>query len=223
MTSPEWSFHGQAVLFDLDGTLVDSGASVLRAWTWIADELGIAFSRFVPYLHGIPADEVLATVVPELSRAEARAWALRLNERQAEDVEDVWAIPGAEVLLDALPTSRWAVVTSGDLRLASARIAAAGLPRPRVLVTADDVDAGKPSPQPFLLGAANLDARPTRCLVVEDSPAGVRSGLAAGMTVLGILTSSPGLDGAAHEVTDLTGCAIDADRLGLRFTVRTSS
>jgi sugar-phosphatase len=203
------------VLFDLDGTLVDSGASVVRAWQWVADQLERPFSLFAPYVHGIPADQVFETVVPEVSGAQRADLVERMLSRQAEDTVDVFAIPGALDALDALPTPRWAIVTSGDLRLASSRIEAAGLPRPRVLITADDVQLGKPHPAPYLLAAARLRAEPGRCLVVEDAPAGVQAAAAATMTVLGVLTSASRLAGVAHAVGDLTAANFTADRLGV--------
>jgi mannitol-1-/sugar-/sorbitol-6-phosphatase len=214
-----WSWFGDAVLFDLDGTLVNSEASVVRAWHWASAELDVPFSTFVPFMHGIPAGEAITRAVPRLSAAEVIELAEQLNTRQAEDSSDVVATPGALKALDELPSTRWAIVTSGDRRLATARIRAAGLPAPRVLVTADDVQTGKPDPEPYLHGARLLGVQPGRCLVVEDAPAGVESARNAGMVVLGVLTSSANLAGAAAEVADLTHCTWQADRIGLRLEV----
>ena len=134
------------------------------------------------------------------------------------DSDDVRAMPGAIRLLDGLPSSRWAIVTSGDQRLATTRIRAAGLPMPRELVTSQDVTAGKPNPAPYLLAASRLGYPPARCLVVEDAPAGVESGRAAGMHVVGVLTSSPALPETSHQVDDLTSVVIEVDRLGVRVS-----
>jgi mannitol-1-/sugar-/sorbitol-6-phosphatase len=210
-----WNWSGEAVLFDLDGTLVDSGASVVRAWQAVAEELSVPFNRFVPYLHGIPADQVLQTVMPSLRAAERSELAVRMNAQQADDTFDVTAIPGALAALDGLPTKRWAIVTSGDLRLATSRIKAAGLPLPRVLVTADDVCAGKPDPEPYLAAATRLGIDRSRALVVEDAVAGVESGRAAGMPVLGVLTSAETLSGVGYQVADLTEVFFEADRVGV--------
>jgi len=213
-----WSWYGEAVLFDLDGTLVDSGTAVLRNWHRVANELGVPFSEFAPYLHGIPTEQVLRIVLPNWDEAELRAFAARQLIREAADSDDVRAVSGAIGLLDGLPSNRWAIVTSGDRRLATTRIRAAGLPMPRVLVTSEDVNAGKPDPAPYLLAASRLGYPPARCLVVEDAPAGVESGRAAGMQVVGVLTSSPALPETSHEVDDLTSVVIEVDRLGVRVS-----
>ncbi len=161
-----------AVLFDLDGTLVDSSASVLRAWYRVAAALAIPFAEFEPYVHGIPAPDVFALVAPDLAPADVRDMTEQMLAAQALD-RDVQTTPGALAALAAVPANRWAIVTSGDRRLASARIAAAGLPVPQILVTSDDVDAGKPDPACYLLAAVNCGVEPRRCLVIEDAPAGV--------------------------------------------------
>jgi mannitol-1-/sugar-/sorbitol-6-phosphatase len=206
-----------AVLFDLDGTLVDSTASVLRAWAAVAAELGVPLAEFEPYMHGIPGTQVLATVLPAMPRDEARALSARMNADQARDTDGVHPTPGAVAALGGLPPTRWAIVTSGDRRLATARIAAAGLPRPHVLVTSDDVRAGKPDPECYLVAAARLDRAPARCLVVEDAPAGVAAGRAAGMPVLGVLTTYRDLD-ADMTTPNLSTVDIRADDGGIRVT-----
>ncbi len=210
------NFAGDAVLFDLDGTLVDSSASVLRAWHRVAIALNIPFSAFEPYVHGIPAPEVFATVAPGLSPHEARRLSDEMLVAQAADT-DVTPTPGALAVLRTLPTLRWAIVTSGDLRLALARIAAAGLPMPQVLVTSDDVDTGKPDPACYLIAASRLGFRPDRCLVVEDAPAGVQAGLAAGIPVLGVLSTYPQLEATA-TVPSLSTVDIRAAAAGIRVT-----
>lgn len=212
-------FAVEAVLFDLDGTLVDSTASVRRAWAAIADELGMPLAEFEPYMHGIPGPQVFAAVLPAMPRDEARALATRMNAEQAVDTDGVRAMPGAAAALRGLAPSRWAIVTSGDRRLATARIAAAGLPMPQVLVTSDDVRAGKPDPECYLVAASRLGHRPAQCLVVEDAPAGVTAGRAAGMPVLGVLTTYRHLD-ADVTAPDLSTVDIHADGSGLRVVER---
>ena len=212
-------FAGDAVLCDLDGTLVDSSASVLRAWHRVSAELGIPFAAFEPYVHGIPAPEVFATVAPQLSAADVAAISERMLAEQADDTDGVTATPGASAALSALPPTRWAIATSGDRRLATARIAAAGLDAPRVLVTSDDVRAGKPDPECYLLAAARLGFPPARCLVVEDAPAGVSAGAAAGMPVLGVLTTYTDLV-APMTVPDLSTVDIRLGEKGVRVIAR---
>lgn len=215
VASLSWDWYGSAVLFDMDGTLVDSGDSVVRAWRWVADELEQPFIRVAPFIHGIPADQVLARVAPEVSPARRAELVQAMLDRQCSDTLDVTAVPGALAALDALPTARWAVVTPATMELALARIRAAGLPLPRVLITAELTTVGKPSPEPFLAGAQRLGVEIERCLVVEDSPAGVAAGRAAGAAVLGVLTTGEGLDGVAFEISDLSEAEFEADRRGV--------
>lgn len=206
-----------AVLFDLDGTLVDSWASVLRAWHRVAAALAIPFAEFEPYVHGIPAPEVFALVAPDLAPADVLDVTEQMLAAQARD-RDVRPTPGALEALGALPADRWAIVTSGDRRLASARIAAAGLPVPQVLVTSDDVDSGKPDPACYLLAAAECGAEPARCVVIEDAPAGVAAGHAAGMTVLGLRTTYPELD-APYLAADLRDVHLRANGRGVSVSI----
>lgn len=208
------------MLFDMDGTLVDSGASVLRAWRWAAAELDQPFSAFAPYVHGIPAAQVLELVVPSIEPGLRDSLAAAMLARQSSDTVDVVAVPGALAALDVLPTARWAIVTSADQELARARIRAAGLPLPRVLITSEATPVGKPAPDPFLAGALRLGFAASACLVVEDSPAGVSAGREAGCPVLGVLTSSESLAGVDFAVADLTRVAFSVDRLGVSVATR---
>jgi sugar-phosphatase len=212
-------FDCDAVLFDLDGTLVDSTAAVIRAWQVTAAKLDIPFAAFEPYLHGIPGNQVMATVAPHLAPEQIDELSQWMLASEAQDTDGVVAAPGAADALDGLPPTRWAIVTSGDTRLATARIAAAGLPMPAVLVTIDGVRKGKPDPEPYLQAAARLGFAPARCLVVEDAPAGVESGQRAGMPVLGVLTTYPRLVVTA-TVPDLSTVDIHVDDEGLRVTTR---
>jgi mannitol-1-/sugar-/sorbitol-6-phosphatase len=216
----KWSWQGSAVLFDLDGTLIDSTQSVLRAWRAAADELGVPFAVFEPYVHGIPAPQAFALSLPDAAPADIDRLSEQLLVRQSEDTGDVVAIDGVLAALDDLPTRTWAIVTSGDRRLASARIRAAGIPPPRVLVTAEDVFAGKPDPAPYLLGASRLAAAPEHCLVFEDAWPGVRAGVAAGMPVVGVLSSAERLDAVVHTVSDFSELDFDVDRAGLTVRAR---
>ena len=174
----------QAVLLDMDGTLVDSDAAVDRAWRTWAVEYGVDLADGPPIAHGMPALGNVLRLRPDLTPEQAAAAAGRQLELQYDDVADVTAAPGAAELLGELDRLGlpWAIVTSADPTLARVRLAAARI-RPPLLVTADDVRAGKPDPEGYLLAARKLGADPRRCLVVEDAEAGVRAGRAAGATV----------------------------------------
>jgi len=175
----------RAVLLDMDGTLVDSDAAVERAWRTWAREYHVDRGPAVPLIaHGMPALGNVRRLRPDLSGDEAAAAARRQLALQYDDVSDVTAAPGARELLGELDRRGlpWAVVTSADPTLARVRLAAARI-RPALLVTSEDVRAGKPDPEGYLLAARELGADPGRCLVVEDAEAGVRAGRAAGATV----------------------------------------
>ena len=173
-----------AILSDLDGVLVDSGDAVEAVWRdWAADH-GLDPAEVVRAMHGVPSREVIATVAPHL---DAGAEAERVDALHARTGGA--ALPGAAELLAATPAESLAVVTSCGSSLAAARLRAAGLPEPAILVTADAVRRGKPAPDAYLVAAQALGAEPGGCVVIEDAPAGVRAGRAAGMTVWAVTTT----------------------------------
>ncbi|WP_217999726.1 HAD-IA family hydrolase [Curtobacterium ammoniigenes] len=190
------------VLFDCDGVLVDSDASVLAAWTTWARELGLDPEAVVRTVHGRrSADTVAAWVDPD-RRTAAKA---RIDALELASAGSTTALPGALALLTAIPCDRWAVVTSGTRPLATARLRAAHLPEPAILVTADDVDRGKPAPDGYLRAAAELGADAAHAVVVEDAQAGVRAARAAGVSaVLGIAGGDPISDPVDAFAWDLT-------------------
>ena len=192
-----------AVLFDLDGTLVDSAGSVHRSWRKLADRIGRPWPEVEPHIHGVPVQQVLAVLEPDMPADEVAEVSEFMIVTESSDTEGVVAQPGAIQALTLLPPDRVAIVTSGTVRLASARIAAAGLPRPAVVITADDVVLGKPDPAPFLAGARALGFPPQRCLVVEDAPAGVTAARAAGCPVVGVLTTHDVLEAPTVAALDL--------------------
>jgi sugar-phosphatase len=185
------------VLSDLDGVLVDSHASIMRAWRWWAARHALGDGAVDAIEHGRPSGEVIAALAPG---ADARAESQALDLRQAADTEGVVALPGAADLLARFAPDRVAIVTSCTAPLAAARLRAAGLAAPAVLVTADRLARGKPDPEGYLLAARELGADPADCVVLEDAPAGVDAGRAAGMRVVGVLTThAPEALAAADE------------------------
>jgi sugar-phosphatase len=174
------------VIFDLDGVLVDSTAVVERAWKRWAGEHGIAFeAAMLPRLHGRPGREVVREFASHL---DPDAEAARLDCYETSDPAGVALMPGALECI-ALAGEQWAIVTSGGYELATGRMAATGIPRPPVLVTASDITQGKPHPEPYLKAAAQLGVDPAACVVVEDAPAGIEAARAAGMRVLAVATT----------------------------------
>ncbi|MEU7801480.1 HAD-IA family hydrolase [Micromonospora arborensis] len=170
-----------AVLFDMDGTLVDSDAAVERAWERWAAEYGVDPGAALAIAHGSPAEATIRRLLPALDDATVAAAAARQLALQYDDLSDVRATPGAHELLTMLARRGlpWAVVTSADARLAEARLGAAGIVAP-VLVTVEDVRVGKPDPEGYRRAAALLDVPVARCLVVEDAEVGLQAGRAAG-------------------------------------------
>jgi sugar-phosphatase len=179
-------FNCSAILFDLDGVLVDSTRSVDRQWRIWARAKGIDEEKVVAFAHGVRAIEVIRHVAPHLN---AEAEVRELENQEADDREDVAVMPGALDLLHSIPEGRWCVVTSGTRHLASMRLALVGLPIPKILVTADDVVHGKPHPEPYLKGAERLGFAPGDCLVIEDAPAGIQAAHAGGMKVVGLMST----------------------------------
>lgn len=171
-----------AFLFDMDGTLLDSIPSAIRAWTNWSARHGIDTAELLRVMHGVRAVETIARFATP--RMDIAAEYAALTRAEIEDVADVIEIPGAATFLSHLPADRWAIVTSAPRALAEARLAAAGLTAPPVLVTAEDVSAGKPAPDCFLAAAAKLGVAASDCLVWEDAPAGVAAAQAAGADVL---------------------------------------
>src|SRR5215813_2118521 len=174
-------------LFDLDGVLVDSTPAVARCWTKWAVLHGFPNpDEIVRLAHGRPS---IATMRELLPNSDYEAENRQMERWEIEDVSDVVALPGAVELLRALPADRWAIVTSCTRPLAEVRIKAGRLPRPERLVTSNDITRGKPDPEPYLKGAAALGIAANDCIVVEDAPAGIRSGKAAGASVLALQTT----------------------------------
>lgn len=193
-----------AVLFDLDGVLVDSTATVERHWREFAARHALDASDLLRGLHGRRMVDIIAGALPTLTPSELAVEAAWMESREAAGAASgTLALPGALELTKALAGRSWAIVTSGTAPVANARIAAVGLPRPPVFVTGEDVERGKPDPSPYLLAAARLGVRPQDCLVVEDAPAGLAAGVAAGAVTIGVATSHPAAElGVADHLVD---------------------
>ncbi|MBB5897772.1 HAD family hydrolase [Kutzneria kofuensis] len=210
-------FEVQAILFDIDGTLVDSTGVVERTWRAWAAEHGRDADAILRVCHGRRSEDTIADLLPPSERDAA---VRELARMELADLDDVVALPAAKTLLSELPADRWAAVTSGSQELMRARLAAAGLPVPDVLIAADDVSAGKPDPEGYLKAAAALGHDIADCLVVEDAPAGLRAGRAAGARTLAVATSHDAAELTADAVVeDLTSCRVDRVADGLVVTV----
>jgi len=199
------------MLFDMDGVLVDSTPAVARVWMEWALQHGLEPEEVVRQAHGRPS---LATIRELLPNGDWEAENNEVERREIEDIEDVVALPGAVTLLRAIPAARWTIVTSATRALAEVRLRAAGLPVPKHLVTATDLQRGKPFPDPYLKGAEALGIVAADCVVVEDAASGVRAGKAAGARVLALTTTTAGAElreaGADWLADDLESLMLDS-------------
>lgn len=178
--------HCAALLFDLDGVLINSTPAVARVWRRWAIEHGFNPDEVVARAHGRPS---LTTVREYLPEADHQTENREVERREIEDLEGVVPLPGALDLLASLPDDRWTIVTSCTRPLAEVRIKAAGLPQPKKLITSNDITHGKPNPEPFLKGASVLGFPAGECVVLEDVPAGVRAGKSAEARVIAFTTT----------------------------------
>ncbi|AHI01018.1 HAD-IA family hydrolase [Kutzneria albida] len=207
----------QALLFDMDGTLVDSTAVVERAWRRFARRHDLDFAEIMASAHGRRSSETIRQHLPD--EADIAGETARIDEEELADLDGILAVHGAADLLARLPADRWALVTSASLELATRRMAAAGLDLPPTVVTAEDVSLGKPDPQGYLLGARRLGVAPSQTLVFEDADAGLLAGLAAGASVVAV----GGNAGAAAEglvrVKDFREVQVTVRQDGLEISV----
>ncbi|WP_250402745.1 HAD-IA family hydrolase [Streptomyces cellostaticus] len=198
----------RALLLDMDGTLVDSDAVVERVWRRWAGRHGLDGDEVMKVVHGRQGHASMAVLLPGRPVERNLADNARMLAEETADMDGVVEVPGAGAFLASLGGVPHALVTSADVALSTARMAAAGLPLPEVRVTAESVGASKPNPEGFLKGAAELGVDPADCVVLEDSGAGVAAGRAAGMRVVGV-----GARSASHApdvvVPDLTGVRVE--------------
>ena len=195
-----------AFLFDMDGTIMNSILSAERVWGNWARRQGLDVEKFLPTMHGARGVDTIRNL--NLPGVDPIAEALDIERAEIADVAGVFALPGAIDFLASLPPERWAIVTSSPIALAKARLAEAGIPMPRYIVTAEDVKVGKPNPQCYILGAERLGVSTHDCLVFEDVPAGIKAGEAAGADVM-VIT-------ATHSHPVETPHATIADYNGVR-------
>lgn len=188
---------GRAILFDLDGVLVDSAECVERTWRKWAARHGLDPDRVLQVAHGRRTIETVPLVAPHLVAADEVA---ALEGAESHTTEGIYEVPAARELLERLPADAWAIVTSGVRSVATLRIRHTHLPMPRVLVCADEITHGKPNPEGYLTAAERLGKKPEECVVVEDTPAGLEAARAAGMPSIGIVGTYPA---AALAMADL--------------------
>jgi sugar-phosphatase len=200
MTPADLLARADALLVDLDGTLVDSSAPVRRVWEAFASRHGLHSGEVHRFAQGRPSRETVRLLAPQADHA---AEAEAVEAAEVNDTAGVFALPGAPQLLAS--GRALAIVTSCSTTLALARLRAAGLGPPRVLISSNGLERGKPDPACFLIAARRLHVDPTRCVVLEDAPAGIRAGVAAGATVIALRTthSDPDLRDAHAVVDDL--------------------
>jgi sugar-phosphatase len=211
----------QALLFDLDGVLINSIPAVERVWSRWAEERGFNVQEVLHRAHGRPSIETLRYLLPE---ADHEAENRLVEQAEIADVADIVPLPGVTELLAALPRDRWAIVTSCTRPLAEVRIRAAGLPTPGLFITANDITRGKPDPEPYQKGAMGLGFAPEECIVVEDALAGIASGRNAGARVIAFTTTASIADLVAAKpdwiLRDCSAIRLDAMDRELKLALK---
>jgi len=216
------NFRCQAILFDLDGVLVNSAECVERTWRKWAARHNLDPEKVLAFAHGRRTIETVQLVAPDLS---ADAELAQLEASEAMTSEGVYTVDGARELLESLPMDRWAIVTSGVRAVAEFRLRYTGLPIPAVMICADEISRGKPDPEGYLKAAEKLGRRPAACLVIEDAPPGIEAAHNAAMRAVGIVgTYSMGELVAADAVAlTLTDIRIDSTEANLAVGVSAPS
>ncbi len=201
----------------MDGTVLNSIAAAERIWAAWAVRHGVDVETFLPTIHGVRAIDTITRL--NLPGVDAEAQAAFITEAEIEDVEGIVEIPGAAAFLNSLPKDRWAMVTSAPRDLALRRMAAAGIPAPAVMITAEDVQAGKPDPAGYLLAAKRLGLEARDCLIFEDAAVGIQAAEAAGAPLMIITTTHQHPLETVHATlvsyADIR-VAVDSDGLHLR-------
>jgi mannitol-1-/sugar-/sorbitol-6-phosphatase len=207
------------VLFDMDGTLVDSTRVVELAWGWWAARHELPLEGVLSFSHGRPTIATMEHFLPARDHTKELEEMERYEETQ---LEGVLAVAGATQIVHSLQNHPWAIVTSAWRKLAEARLIAAGLPIPKVIVPVDEIRNGKPHPEGYLLAAGRLGVAPTECLVFEDTRPGIEAGVNAGMQVVALLTTFPSENLRHHPlIQDFRDVTIQPDRECLKLELRT--
>jgi sugar-phosphatase len=213
--------HCQAILLDVDGVLVDSNPLAERHWRIWAGRHGLDAAPILAAHHGRPTAETIREFAPHL---DAEAEALEKESNEADELEGLAAYDGAARIMNALPRDRWAIVTSATRRTATLRLRHLGLPIPDAFVTSDDIQRGKPAPDPYLLAATKLSIDPADCVVIEDAPAGIVSGKSAGARVIAVTSTNPAhaLENADLIVARLADVHVEPAGDGITIRVTTN-
>lgn len=220
MSEKSIKIYCEAILFDLDGVLIDSTSCIERHWQEWSQKHHINLGLILQNAHGVRTIETMQIVAPHLDFEKEAA---EFTANEILDTEGVVAIPGAKELIDQIPVNQWTIVTSGSFDLVDARLNKAGLPMPSFIVTADDVSHGKPFPEPYLKGAKKLGFPIDQCCVIEDSVIGVKSGKNAGAKVIGVLSTHSRDEllaaGADYVVESLDAIQLDFDQRQIIITI----
>ncbi len=213
--------EAKGLLFDMDGVLISSIASVNRCWRQWTKQYGVAGWETFTIPHGVRAVDIMRSVRPDFTDADLAEGLRIIEDLEIADTADLKVLAGVRELLGSLPKERWTIVTSATRRLLLGRLKAAGLPYPDELIAGDDVVNGKPHPEPYMKGAKMLGFASAECVVVEDAPSGVGSGKAAGSRVLGVLGTHKAEElyaaGADWVVRSLEGVKVEFPGDGLRL------
>jgi len=215
--------EAKGLLFDMDGVLISSIASVNRCWRQWTKHYGIAGWETYVIPHGVRAVDIMRSLRPDFTDEDLAEGLRRIEDLEIADTADLKVLEGVRELLGSLPPERWTIVTSATRRLLLGRLNAAGLPYPDELIAGDDVVNGKPHPEPYMKGAKMLGFTSAECIVVEDAPSGVGSGVAAGSRVLGVLGTHGAEElyraGASWVVRSLAGvkATLASGELALEF------
>ncbi|MBB5190064.1 sugar-phosphatase [Silvimonas terrae] len=200
--------RAQAFLFDMDGTLIDSHILVERVWEAWCARCDLNLDDIRQYTHGVRTEDTVRMVAPHLDVVAEVAW---MEEIETDTTGGIAPVPGADTFLQQMPAGRWAVVTSASRPVLDVRFAACNMQLPDVVVTSEEVDRGKPAPDPYLLAAKRLGVDPRQCIVFEDAPAGMASALAAGCKVVLVgdfISDEPGVIG---HITDFAQLEFSVD------------